>query len=117
MNRAGDVGESQDDSRDERVRSDAGNHGQVGKTSDGVEIKEHRGNRRGNAESPDDRTRRKSSDDLKVKHHRGNHREDVEFFDDRKDDRGYEIADIAGGRRGNQMKEEKAQLNHSSDPG
>ena len=34
--------------------------------------------------------------------------------DDRRKDRGNRIADIAGDRRGNQMKEEKAQLNHSS---
>ena len=36
--------------------------------------------------------------------------------DDRRKDAGNQNGHIAGGRRGNQMKEEKAQLNHSSDP-
>ena len=75
----------------------------------------------------DDRRERKSSDDLRSTGHRGNRIDEVHRSDDRRgdqnahdvrrDDGGNSIGEIAGGRRGNQMKEEKAQLDHSSGPG
>ena len=59
----------------------------------------------------------KTSDDVESRQHRGNRRGQSLVSDDRREYAEKMVADIAGDRRGNQMKEEKAQLNHSSDPG
>ena len=59
---------------------------------------------------------RKTSNDLNLEDHRGNRSGQNQYADDRRKYAGNKNGDIAGDRRGNQMKEEKAQLNHSSDP-
>ena len=64
----------------------------------------------------DSRMKRKTSDDREFSDYRGNRSGESQMSDNRKDNARDNIADIAGDRRGNQMKEEKAQLNHSSDP-
>jgi hypothetical protein len=62
------------------------------------------------------RLERKSSDDRNSQDYRGNRRGNSQFEDDRREYAGNRNGDITEDRRGNQMKEEKAQLNHSSDP-
>ena len=58
----------------------------------------------------------KTSDDVELNQHRGNRRGVLQFGDDRSIGRGTTNGDVAEDRRGNKMKEDKAQLNHSSDP-
>jgi len=88
MNRSDVTGESQDDREDGQYISTSDYRREMGKTSDDHNSTDHRGNRRGKSQFTDDRSIGRVNTD----------------------------EDIAGGRRGNQMKEEKAQLNHSSDP-
>jgi hypothetical protein len=103
--RGGDTGEAQDDRR------------MVRKTSDDGESTDYRGNLREEPQVSDVCSQMgKTSNDDESRHHRGNHGRMSPVYDDRKDDRGGRLSLIAGDRRGNQMKEEKAQLNHSSDP-
>ena len=116
MNRASDRAEAQNDRSDDgHAQMIAGNHSQMGKTSGDDESGHHRGNRRKDSESMDDRRMKdKTSDVSESLEHRGNRSREYQFQDDRSIGRGSNIGEIAGGRRGNQM---KAQLDHSSGAG
>ena len=85
MKRASDTGDSKNDRKDGHAPLTAGNRRQMRKTSDDLNSNDHRGNRSGESQLADDRSIGRVNSNR----------------------------DIAGGRRGNQM---KSQLNHSSDP-
>ena len=96
-----------------------GNHSEPDKTQD--VLRETQSNRKDDgcgAQLADERRMvRKTADDHSLQDHRGNHIGKDLSYTDRRDDARMRHGDIACDRRGNQKKEEKSQLNHSSGAG